>query len=63
MARYSVKTFGFRGSWGQIQRIEEGFARIGCHVAAEGEDFDFIYRTSCCKAATRSAARPRAASR
>ena len=43
MARYSVKTFGFRGSWGQIQRIEEGFARIGCHVAAEGEHFDFIY--------------------
>lgn len=43
MPRYSIKTFGFRGSWGQIQRIEEGFRRIGCHVAATGEDFDFIY--------------------
>jgi glycosyltransferase involved in cell wall biosynthesis len=43
LARYSIKTFGFRGSWGQIQRIEEGFRRIGCHVAADGEDFDFIY--------------------
>src|ERR1700759_2716289 len=43
MPSYSVKTFGFRGTWGQIQRIEEGFRRIGCHVASEGEDFDFIY--------------------
>ncbi|HEY3918073.1 MAG TPA: glycosyltransferase [Stellaceae bacterium] len=43
MARYSVKTFGFRGSWGQIQRIEEGFRRIDCHVAGAGEAFDFIY--------------------
>lgn len=43
MARYSIKTFGFRGSWGQIQRIEEGFRRIGCHVAGDGEEFDFIY--------------------
>lgn len=43
MPRYSVKTFGFRGSWGQIQRIEEGFRRIGCHVAGEGDSFDFIY--------------------
>jgi len=38
-----VRTFGFRGLWGQIARIEEGFRRIGCHVAAEGEEFDFIY--------------------
>lgn len=43
MPRYAVKTFGFRGSWGQIQRIEEGFRRIGCHVAGAGESFDFIY--------------------
>lgn len=43
MARYSIKTFGFRGTWGQIQRIEEGFRRIGHHVAGDGEDFDFIY--------------------
>jgi glycosyltransferase involved in cell wall biosynthesis len=43
MPSYSVKTFGFRGTWGQIQRIEEGFRRIGCHIAADGEDFDFIY--------------------
>jgi glycosyltransferase involved in cell wall biosynthesis len=43
MPRYSIKTFGFRGTWGQIQRIEEGFRRIGCHVAGDGEDFDFIY--------------------
>ena len=43
MARYSIKTFGFRGSWGQIQRIEEGFRHIGCHVAGDGEEFDFIY--------------------
>lgn len=40
---YSVKTFGFRGSWGQIHRLEEGFRRIGCRIAAEGDDFDFIY--------------------
>jgi glycosyltransferase involved in cell wall biosynthesis len=60
LARYSIKTFGFRGSWGQIQRIEEGFRRIGCHVAADGEDFDFIYSNELlqgrdaiqCKAAT-----------
>jgi glycosyltransferase involved in cell wall biosynthesis len=60
LARYSIKTFGFRGSWGQIQRIEEGFRRIGCHVASEGEDFDFIYSNELlqgrdavqCKAAT-----------
>jgi glycosyltransferase involved in cell wall biosynthesis len=60
MARYSIKTFGFRGSWGQIQRIEEGFRRIGCHVAADGEEFDFIYSNELlqgrdaveCKAAT-----------
>jgi glycosyltransferase involved in cell wall biosynthesis len=38
-----VKTFGFRGLWGQIARIEEGFRRIGCAVANPGEDFDFIY--------------------
>ncbi|HVA16034.1 MAG TPA: glycosyltransferase [Stellaceae bacterium] len=45
MPRYAVRTFGFRGSWGQIQRIEEGFRRIGCRVAGEGEgeEFDFIY--------------------
>ncbi|HLI21091.1 MAG TPA: glycosyltransferase, partial [Stellaceae bacterium] len=35
--------FGFRGTWGQIQRIEEGFRRLGHRIAAEGEDFDFIY--------------------
>jgi glycosyltransferase involved in cell wall biosynthesis len=60
MARCSIKTFGFRGSWGQIQRIEDGFRRIGCHVAADGEDFDFIYSNELlqsrdavqCKAAT-----------
>jgi glycosyltransferase involved in cell wall biosynthesis len=60
MARYSIKTFGFRGSWGQIQRIEEGFRRIGCHVAGDGEEFDFIYSNELlqgrdavqCKAAT-----------
>lgn len=60
MARYSIKTFGFRGSWGQIQRIEEGFRRIDCHVAADGEEFDFIYSNELlqgrdavqCKAAT-----------
>ena len=60
MARYSIKTFGFRGRWGQIQRIEEGFRRIGCHVAADGEEFDFIYSNELlqgreaaqCKAAT-----------
>jgi glycosyltransferase involved in cell wall biosynthesis len=39
----TVKTFGFRGLWGQIARIEEGFLRIGCNVAKPGEDFDFIY--------------------
>ena len=39
----TVRTFGFRGLWGQIARIEEGFRRIGCHVAGPGEDFDFIY--------------------
>jgi glycosyltransferase involved in cell wall biosynthesis len=39
----TVKTFGFRGLWGQIGRIEEGFRRIGCKVAAESEEFDFIY--------------------
>src|SRR5690348_1473588 len=38
-----VRTFGFRGLWGQIQRIEEGFRRIGCTIAGEGEAFDFIY--------------------
>jgi glycosyltransferase involved in cell wall biosynthesis len=38
-----VKTFGFRGLWGQIARIEEGFLRIGCTVAKPGEEFDFIY--------------------
>jgi len=43
MSRYSIKTFGFRGTWGQIQRIEEGFRRLGHHVADESEDFDFIY--------------------
>lgn len=60
MARYSIKTFGFRGSWGQIQRVEEGFRRISCHIAADGEDFDFIYSNELlqghdavrCKAAT-----------
>jgi glycosyltransferase involved in cell wall biosynthesis len=39
----TIKTFGFRGLWGQIARIEEGFRRIGCKVAKPGEDFDFIY--------------------
>ncbi len=39
----TVKTFGFRGLWGQIARIEEGFLRIGCKVAKPGDDFDFIY--------------------
>jgi glycosyltransferase involved in cell wall biosynthesis len=39
----TVKTFGFRGLWGQIARIEEGFLRIGCKVAKPGEEFDFIY--------------------
>ncbi|MGH7032653.1 MAG: hypothetical protein ACREFL_02855, partial [Stellaceae bacterium] len=39
----TVKTFGFRGLWGQIGRIEEGFRRIGCTIAGEGEAFDFIY--------------------
>jgi glycosyltransferase involved in cell wall biosynthesis len=39
----TVKTFGFRGLWGQIARIEEGFLRIGCKVAKPGEDFDFVY--------------------
>jgi glycosyltransferase involved in cell wall biosynthesis len=40
---YRVKAFGFRGMWGQIYRVEEGFRRIGCQVASEGEAFDFIY--------------------
>jgi len=40
---YAVRTFGFRGSWGQIYRIEEGFRRIGCRIASEGDAFDFIY--------------------
>ncbi len=39
----TVRTFGFRGLWGQIGRIEDGFRRIGCKVASAGEDFDFIY--------------------
>ncbi|HKT20587.1 MAG TPA: glycosyltransferase [Stellaceae bacterium] len=39
----TVRTFGFRGLWGQIGRIEEGFRRIGCKIAGEGEAFDFIY--------------------
>lgn len=39
----TVRTFGFRGMWGQIARIEEGFRRIGCKVAKPDEDFDFIY--------------------
>jgi glycosyltransferase involved in cell wall biosynthesis len=60
MPHYSIRTFGFRGSWGQIQRIEEGFRRIGCHIAAAGESFDFIYSNELlqgrdaveCKAAT-----------
>jgi glycosyltransferase involved in cell wall biosynthesis len=39
----TVRTFGFRGLWGQIGRIEEGFRRIGCTIAGEGEPFDFIY--------------------
>lgn len=39
----TVRTFGFRGLWGQIARIEEGFLRIGCKVAKPGEEFDFIY--------------------
>jgi len=39
----TVKTFGFRGLWGQIARIEEGFLRIGCKVAQPGGEFDFIY--------------------
>jgi glycosyltransferase involved in cell wall biosynthesis len=43
MSGYSVRTFGFRGTWGQIQRIEEGLRRIGCHIAAPAEAFDFIY--------------------
>lgn len=43
MSSYAIKTFGFRGTWGQIQRIEEGFRRLGHRVAGEGEDFDFIY--------------------
>ena len=40
---YRIKTFGFRGSWGQIFRVEQGFRNIGCTIAEEGEDFDFIY--------------------
>jgi glycosyltransferase involved in cell wall biosynthesis len=39
----TVRTFGFRGLWGQIGRIEEGFRRIGCKVIEADEDFDFIY--------------------
>jgi glycosyltransferase involved in cell wall biosynthesis len=42
-ATRTVKTFGFRGLWGQIARIEEGFRRIGWKVAGPGDDFDFIY--------------------
>ena len=42
-SRYAVRTFGFRGRWGQIYRIEEGFRRIGCRIASEDEAFDFIY--------------------
>jgi glycosyltransferase involved in cell wall biosynthesis len=57
---YRVKTFGFRGMWGQIYRVEEGFRRIGCMIAEDGEDFDFIYSNELpqdrdavmCKAAT-----------
>jgi glycosyltransferase involved in cell wall biosynthesis len=42
-ATKTVKTFGFRGLWGQIARIEEGFRRIGWKVAGPGDEFDFIY--------------------
>jgi glycosyltransferase involved in cell wall biosynthesis len=57
---YRIKTFGFRGSWGQIFRVEQGFRNIGCTIAEEGEDFDFIYsnallpdqKTVDCKRAT-----------